>query len=67
MAWDVAAGDCVFRHATTGDPHESPLTYDPVELRQAEFVIGVGLPSIAPHLGTADQLDDLRGDRERDL
>jgi 3'(2'), 5'-bisphosphate nucleotidase len=41
MAWDVAAGDCVFRHACDGSaPHASPLRYDPCELRQAGFVIG---------------------------
>jgi 3'(2'), 5'-bisphosphate nucleotidase len=41
MAWDVAAGDCVFRHATAGEqPHRSPLAYDPAELKLGPFVIG---------------------------
>lgn len=41
MAWDVAAGDCLFRNATSGDtPHPSPLTYDASSLRQPAFVLG---------------------------
>jgi 3'(2'), 5'-bisphosphate nucleotidase len=40
MAWDVAAGDCVFRHACDGEPHVSPIRYDPCQLRQPGFVIG---------------------------
>jgi 3'(2'), 5'-bisphosphate nucleotidase len=41
MAWDVAAGDCVFRYSSAGlEPFPSPLTYDPLHLRQPPFVIG---------------------------
>jgi 3'(2'),5'-bisphosphate nucleotidase len=41
MAWDVAAGDCVFRNACDGPvPHASPLRYDARDFRQAGFVIG---------------------------
>ena len=41
MEWDVAAGDCVFRHATAdGTSHPSPLTYNKPGLRNAGFVIG---------------------------
>ncbi len=41
MAWDVAAGDCVFRNACDGPVlHASPLRYDPRDFRQAGFVIG---------------------------
>jgi 3'(2'), 5'-bisphosphate nucleotidase len=40
MAWDVAAGDCIFRNAAPDfTRHASPLTYDPVNLRQPEFVM----------------------------
>jgi 3'(2'), 5'-bisphosphate nucleotidase len=41
MAWDVAAGDCVFRNAAPrGEQHPSPLKYDPLDFRQGPFVIG---------------------------
>ena len=41
MEWDVAAGDCVFRCATTdGTSHPSPLTYNKPDLRNPGFVIG---------------------------
>lgn len=41
MAWDVAAGDCVFRNACDGaGAHASPLRYDPSDFHQAGFVIG---------------------------
>jgi 3'(2'),5'-bisphosphate nucleotidase len=50
MAWDVAAGDCLFRNAappgTDGgtEPHHSPLSYDPADFRQPGFVIGFAPP-----------------------
>jgi 3'(2'), 5'-bisphosphate nucleotidase len=48
MAWDVAAGDCLFRNACAGEtPHPSPLSYDPVDFRQQPFVIGFP-PAAAP-------------------
>jgi 3'(2'), 5'-bisphosphate nucleotidase len=41
MAWDVAAGDCVFRNAAPeGKQHQSPLSYNPMDFRQGPFVIG---------------------------
>lgn len=41
MAWDVAAGDCVFRWAVEGGtPHASPLTYTQPDLRNGAFVLG---------------------------
>lgn len=43
MAWDVAAGDCVFRYAAAGEgSHWSPLSYRSDDLRQKAFVIGFG-------------------------
>jgi len=47
MAWDVAAGDYVFRNAAPGiERLQSPLSYDPIDFRQRAFVIGFvpGLP-----------------------
>lgn len=40
MEWDVAAGDAVFRWATDGAPHASPLTYGKADLRNGPFVCG---------------------------
>jgi 3'(2'), 5'-bisphosphate nucleotidase len=42
MAWDVAAGDCVFRNAVPPGtaPQPSPLSYHPRDFRQAPFVMG---------------------------
>jgi len=40
MEWDVAAGDCVWRHATWGVPNPSPLTYNKPDLKNPSFVIG---------------------------
>jgi 3'(2'), 5'-bisphosphate nucleotidase len=61
MAWDVAAGDCVFRNASAdGAPHPSPLTYDPADFRQPPFVIG-----FAPPEAVARVLSDRDHDRAR--
>ena len=41
MEWDVAAGDCVYRHSSAdGRERPSPLTYNQPTLSSAEFVIG---------------------------
>jgi 3'(2'), 5'-bisphosphate nucleotidase len=41
MEWDVAAGDCVFRHATRdGSERPSPLQYNQETLVTSRFVIG---------------------------
>jgi 3'(2'), 5'-bisphosphate nucleotidase len=40
MEWDVAAGDCVFRHSRQdGPPRRSPLLYNQPSLATPEFVI----------------------------
>jgi 3'(2'), 5'-bisphosphate nucleotidase len=40
MEWDVAAGDCVFRHShLNGRPRPSPLVYNQPTLATPEFVI----------------------------
>ena len=40
MEWDVAAGDCVFRHShRNGRPRPSPLVYNQAALSTPEFVI----------------------------
>ena len=49
MEWDVAAGDCIYRHAAqSGRQRPSPLTYNQPALRTSGFVIGqakhCGLP-----------------------
>jgi 3'(2'),5'-bisphosphate nucleotidase len=50
MAWDVAAGDCLFRNAAppgadgSAQLHHSPLSYDPADFRQAPFVLGFAPP-----------------------
>jgi 3'(2'), 5'-bisphosphate nucleotidase len=42
MAWDVAAGDCVFRNAVPpgAAPQSSPLSYHTRDFHQAPFVMG---------------------------
>lgn len=40
MEWDVAAGDAVFRWASSGPPHPSPLSYDKPDLRNGAFTVG---------------------------
>jgi 3'(2'), 5'-bisphosphate nucleotidase len=41
MEWDVAAGDCVYRHSSAdGRERPSPLTYNQPTLSSPEFVIG---------------------------
>ncbi len=41
MEWDVAAGDCVFRHSAAGEPHPSPLVYNKESLLNDRFVLGL--------------------------
>jgi 3'(2'), 5'-bisphosphate nucleotidase len=41
MAWDVAAGDCVFRHSGIDGERRSPLTYGAPDLRNGSFVLGL--------------------------
>lgn len=41
MEWDVAAGDCVFRHSGRERPRRSPLTYNKPDLRNGDFVVGL--------------------------
>ena len=41
MEWDVAAGDCVYRHAAERGEHPSPLRYNKPDLRNDGFVIGL--------------------------
>ncbi len=41
MEWDVAAGDCVYRYASAGEPRVSPLVYNTPTLKQLSFVLGV--------------------------
>ncbi len=38
--WDVAAGDCIYRYATTGKPHASALKYNTEDLKTGAFIIG---------------------------
>jgi 3'(2'), 5'-bisphosphate nucleotidase len=40
MAWDVAAGDCVYRNSAAVGEHASPLRYDSTDLRVAGFLLG---------------------------
>jgi len=56
MEWNVAAGDCVFRHSRPPDEagpsnelrlHYSPLTYNHVDLRIPGFVVGFTPPPAA--------------------
>jgi 3'(2'), 5'-bisphosphate nucleotidase len=46
MAWDVAAGDCVYRHSAPAGERLSPIAYDVVSLRVPGFVLG--RESVAP-------------------
>jgi 3'(2'), 5'-bisphosphate nucleotidase len=39
--WDVAAGDCIYRHATLRGRNPSPLKYNTPELRNDGFVLGL--------------------------
>jgi 3'(2'), 5'-bisphosphate nucleotidase len=41
MAWDVAAGDCVFRQSGIDGERRSPLTYGAPDLRNGSFVLGL--------------------------
>jgi len=41
MEWDVAAGDCIYRHSGRAAPRTSPLVYNQVELRNPSFVLGL--------------------------
>jgi len=41
MEWDVAAGDCIFRHSARRGQRRSPLTYNKPDLRNESFIIGV--------------------------
>jgi len=38
--WDVAAGDCVYRHSARAGTHPSPLSYNKPTLKNEGFVIG---------------------------
>lgn len=41
MEWDVAAGDCIFRHSSpSAEPYASPLRYNKPDLRNGPFVMG---------------------------
>ena len=48
MEWDVAAGDCIYRCSSAGDPHPSPLVYNKESLLNDFFVLG--LPPDSYHL-----------------
>jgi len=41
MEWDVAAGDCIFRHSGRGAPRRSPLVYNQPDLRNPGFILGL--------------------------
>jgi 3'(2'), 5'-bisphosphate nucleotidase len=43
MAWDVAAGDCIYRNSAPVGERTSPLRYDCTNLRVPGFVVGSGL------------------------
>jgi 3'(2'), 5'-bisphosphate nucleotidase len=45
MEWDVAAGDCVFRHSAAQGERPSPLRYNRRDLRIPAFVIGLDQPT----------------------
>jgi 3'(2'), 5'-bisphosphate nucleotidase len=47
MAWDVAAGDCVFRESGRAGPVYSPLDYHHDDLRMPGFVVGFTPPPAA--------------------
>ena len=54
MEWDVAAGDCIFRHSAKGgaEPHPSPLSYNKESLLNDRFVLGLppGTYTLPPRL-----------------
>ena len=41
MEWDVAAGDCVYRHSKRDGAHPMPLRYNTPLLRHDGFVVGL--------------------------
>jgi 3'(2'), 5'-bisphosphate nucleotidase len=41
MEWDVAAGDCIYRHSGRAGPRQSPLVYNQPTLRNPSFVLGL--------------------------
>lgn len=41
MEWDVAAGDCIFRHSGIGRQRASRLVYNQPDLRNAGFILGM--------------------------
>jgi 3'(2'), 5'-bisphosphate nucleotidase len=52
MEWDAAAGDCVYRYSTAGQPRVSPLRYNTADLRIPGFVIGSDdLIDVGPSVG----------------
>lgn len=55
MEWDVAAGDAVFRWASDGEAHPSPLVYNTSTLRNDAFVIGFLPPPPAVLVVDGDQ------------
>ncbi len=42
MEWDVAAGDCIYRHSGTDGTRSSPLRYNKPGFRNGSFVLGPG-------------------------
>ncbi len=41
MEWDVAAGDCIYRHSGDPGPHPGTLRYNKPSLRNGGFVVGL--------------------------
>jgi 3'(2'), 5'-bisphosphate nucleotidase len=41
MEWDVAAGDCIYRHSGSPHPRSSPLVYNQPDLRNPGFILGL--------------------------
>ncbi len=41
MEWDVAAGDCIFRNSARIGQRESTLSYNKMNLKNDQFVIGL--------------------------
>jgi 3'(2'), 5'-bisphosphate nucleotidase len=48
MEWDAAAGDCIYRYSTSGEPRWSPITYNQPDLRINGFIIGCEAMASAP-------------------
>jgi 3'(2'), 5'-bisphosphate nucleotidase len=51
MEWDVAAGDCIYRNSAAAGERDSPLRYDPTDMRIPGFVLGFDrspLPGLTP-------------------